>query len=55
MLGIKTSKNFISQNAVDNIMSVSKKPEKTTIDTRKGDKFPLDPSGLVPVYIKKRV
>ncbi|CAF0774141.1 unnamed protein product [Brachionus calyciflorus] len=54
LLGIKTNKNFISQNAVDTIMAVPKKPEKNLVDTRKGDKFPLDPSGLAPVYVKKK-
>lgn len=55
LLGIKTNKNFISQNAVDTIMAVPKNPEKALVDTRKGDKFPLDPSGLVPLYVKKKV
>ena len=55
LLGLKTSKNFISQNAVDTIMTVPKKPEKNMVDTRKGDKFSLDPSGLTPVYVKKKV
>ena len=55
LLGIKTNKNFISQNAVDTIMTVPKKPENNLVDTRHGDKFPLYPSGLAPVYIKKKV
>lgn len=54
LLGIKTNKNFISQNAVDTIMTVPKKPENNLVDTRNGDKFPLYPSGLAPVYIKKK-
>ncbi len=54
MLGVKTNKNFISQNAVDAIMAVPRKPEKNLVDTRKGDKFPLEPSGLAPIYIKKK-
>ena len=54
LLGVKTHKNFISQNAVDTIMAVPKKPERNMVDTRKGDKFPVDPSGLAPVYIKKK-
>lgn len=36
-------------------MAVPKKPEKSLVDTRKGDKFSLDPSGLAPVYVKKKV
>lgn len=55
LLGIKTNKNFISQNAVDTIMAVPKNPEKTMVDTRKGDRFPLETSGLVPLYVKKKV
>lgn len=55
LLGIKTNKNFISQNAVDTIMTVPKRPEKNLVDTRKGDKFSLDPSGLAPIYVKKKV
>lgn len=55
LLGVKTNKNFVSQNAVDAIMAVPKKPEKNLVDTRKGHKFSLDPSGLEPVYIKKKV
>ena len=54
LLGIKTNKNFISQNAVDTIMAVPRQPEKNVVDTRKGDKFSLDPSGLAPIFIKKK-
>lgn len=54
LLGLKTNKNFISQNAVDTIMTVPKKPEKNVVDSRKGDKFTLDPSGKTPVYVKKK-
>lgn len=54
IMGLKTEKNFITQNAVQNIMSVPKKPEKNYVDTRKGDKHLLDPSGLEPKYIKKK-
>lgn len=52
---MKTNKNFISQNAVDTIIAVPKKPERNIVDTRNGDKFPIDPSGLSPVYVKKKV
>jgi len=51
--GLKTTKNFINQNAVENIISVPKRPAKNVVDTRKGAKYPLDPSGLEPVYCKK--
>ncbi|PAA72437.1 hypothetical protein BOX15_Mlig006351g1 [Macrostomum lignano] len=54
VMGIKTKKNFIAQNAVENILSVAKKPEKNLVDSRKGDKFSLDPSGLEPVYRNRK-
>ena len=55
IMGLKTTKNFIKQNAVENIMSVPKKPEKNFVDTKIGDKQPLDPSGLEPVYVHRKV
>jgi len=54
IMGLKTTKNFITSNAVENIMSVPKKPEKKYVDTRKGDKNHLEPSGLEPKYIHKK-
>jgi len=54
LLGVKTSKNFVSQNAIDVIMAVPRKPERNLVDTRHGDKFSLDPSGLAPVYVRKK-
>merc|ERR1712243_124205 len=53
-MGLKTTKDFITTNAVENIMSVPKKPEKNFVDTRGGDKQPLEPSGLEPRYIHKK-
>ena len=55
ILGLKTTKDFIKLNAVDNIMSVAKKPAKNFVDTKKGDKQPLDTSGLEPKYVHKKV
>ena len=55
ILGLKTTKDFIRKNAVENIMSVPKKPAKAFADTRKGDTFPLTPSGLEPKYVHKKV
>ncbi|NP_001158494.1 enkurin, TRPC channel interacting protein [Saccoglossus kowalevskii] len=54
LMGIKSTKNFITTNAVENIMSVPKKPAPNFADTKKGDTHPLDISGLVPKYIKKK-
>jgi hypothetical protein len=54
IMGLKTTKNFITQNAVENIMSVPKKPQKNFVDTKSGDKQPLEPSGLEPKFLKKK-
>ena len=54
-MGLRTTKNFVTQNAVDNIMSVARRPDKTYVDTRRGDKHCLIPSGLEPVYTHKKV
>lgn len=54
LMGLHTNKNFIKTNAVENIMAVPKKPQPAYTDTKKGDKQPLENSGLVPKYIKKK-
>ncbi|XP_033762847.1 enkurin-like isoform X2 [Pecten maximus] len=54
LMGLKTNKNFITTNAVQNITSVPKAPQKIYCDTRNGDKNYLDPSGLEPKYIHKK-
>jgi len=36
-------------------MSVAKKPERNIVDNRYGNKFSIDPSGLIPKYILKKV
>ncbi|NXH36107.1 ENKUR protein, partial [Myiagra hebetior] len=51
---IRVKKNFINKNAVAVIRGVPKKPRPFCVDTRQGDKYPLEPSGLVPKYIKKK-
>jgi len=53
-MGIKSTKNFITTNAVENIMSVPKKPAANFVDTKKGDTQPLEISGLVPKYLKRK-
>ena len=55
VMGLRTTKNFITENAVHNILAVPKKPEKTYVDTRNGAKHSLIPSGLEPVFINKKV
>lgn len=54
-MGARTEKNFIQTNALDVVMTVPKKPERNMVDDRFGDKFPVDPSGLQPKYVLKRV
>jgi len=54
LMGLKTTKNFITTNAVQNITSVPKRPEKVYVDTKKGDKNCLETSGLEPVYVHKK-
>ncbi|NXE87415.1 ENKUR protein, partial [Menura novaehollandiae] len=50
----RIKKNFINKNAVAVITGVPKKPRPFCVDTRQGDKYLLEPSGLVPKYIKKK-
>lgn len=55
LLGLKTTKDFIKQNAVENIMSVPKAPTKNYVDTRNGARHALQPSGLEPVHLRRKV
>ncbi|XP_053266069.1 enkurin [Podarcis raffonei] len=54
LMGIQSSKNFISTNAANVIMGVPKKPLPACVDRRQGDKYILETSGLVPKYLKKK-
>lgn len=54
LMGLKTTKNFLTTNAVQNITSVPRRPEKIYVDTKKGDKNYLEPSGLEPKFIHKK-
>jgi len=54
-MGARTEKNFVQTNALDVVMTVPKKPERNIVDARHGDKYPIDPSGLTPKYIFKKV
>ena len=53
-MGLRSNKDHIKTNAVENIMSVPRKPEKKFADTRAGTTHPLDPSGLTPKYVNKK-
>uniref|UniRef100_A0A671KVG7 Enkurin-like n=1 Tax=Sinocyclocheilus anshuiensis TaxID=1608454 RepID=A0A671KVG7_9TELE len=54
LMGLHSNKNFIKTNAVENIMTVPKKPQPVYAYTKKGDKQLLEKSGLIPKYIKKK-
>ncbi|KAM6953221.1 enkurin [Aplochiton taeniatus] len=54
LMGIHTKKNFVKTNAIENIMSVPRKPQAIYTDTKSGDKHSLENSGLIPKYIKKK-
>ena len=50
LMGTHTKKDFIKTVTV-----VPRKPQPTSVDTRKGHRQPLENSGLVPKYIMKKV
>jgi len=54
LMGLKTNKNFISNNAVETITSVPKCPAKKFADTRHGDSQDLIPSGMDAVFVHKK-
>jgi len=54
LMGLKTTKNFITTNAVENITAVPKLPAKKFVDTKKGDVQNLIPSGYEPVFVHKK-
>lgn len=54
LMGLQSNKNHVTTNAVENIMSVPKKPEKKFADTRGGATLLLEPSGLTPKYVNKK-
>ena len=54
-MGARTEKNFVQTNALDVVMTVPKKPERNIVDDRFGDKYQVDPSGLQPKYVFKKV
>ncbi|KAL4630952.1 enkurin-like [Arapaima gigas] len=50
----RRKQDFIKSNAIDTMAATPKKPQPIYADTRNGDKKPLEPSGLVPKYVKKK-
>ena len=55
LMGLSTKKDFILENAVESINAIPKCPKRIYVDTRKGDKQFLDPSGLQPIFLNKKV
>ncbi|KAJ8396791.1 hypothetical protein AAFF_G00013900 [Aldrovandia affinis] len=53
-IGMHSSKDFIRNNAIENLLAAPRKPQPIYADTRHGDKQPLECSGLVPKYLKKK-
>jgi len=54
VMGLRTNKNYITENALHNIMAAPRNPEHYHVDTRHGAKFVLEPSGLQPQHIHKK-
>jgi len=54
VMGLRTTKDFINDNAVHNITAAPRKPDRAFVDTRHGDKIMLAPSGLEPKHIHKK-
>merc|ERR1739841_68815 len=52
--GVKSNKNFINSNAVENIMSVPKQPACNYVDSKDGTIHNLETSGRTPCYTKKK-
>ena len=50
----KSTKNFITTNAIANITAVSKKPVPRYVDAPTGATHNLEPSGLMPKYCTKK-
>ncbi|KAG7487446.1 hypothetical protein MATL_G00023490 [Megalops atlanticus] len=53
-VGMGSKRDFIKTNAIDTILAVPRKPQLIYADTRRGDKQPLETSGLLPKYVKKK-
>ncbi|XP_078390855.1 enkurin [Cetorhinus maximus] len=54
IMGLHTKKNFVKTNIVDVQMSVPKKPVPILVDTRRGNKMLLEPSGLLPTLLYRK-
>ncbi|KAG5850445.1 enkurin-like [Anguilla anguilla] len=53
-MGVHSAKDFIRDNTIKNLLSAPRQPQPIYADTKHGDKQPLECSGLVPKYLKKK-
>lgn len=53
-MGAKSTRDFISTNAVSTIMSVARKSKPVHVDKEVGTRHALENSGLIPKYCKKK-
>ncbi|XP_051872413.1 enkurin [Pristis pectinata] len=54
LMGLQTKKNFVEANIAEVKMSVPKKPVPIYVDTRRGNKNLLEPSGLLPTLLHRK-
>ncbi|CAL8313297.1 unnamed protein product [Merluccius merluccius] len=54
LMGLHSNKDFVKTNVAETTMAEPRKPRPVYADTKWGDRQPLEDSGLVPKYIKKK-
>jgi len=54
-LVVTREKNFVKQNILRAKRSYPAEPKQRSVDTRYGDTHDLKKSGLVPIYVYKKV
>lgn len=55
LMGLHTKKNFVEANIAEVKMSVPKKPVPIYVDTKRGNRNLLEPSGLLPTLLHRKV
>ncbi|XP_032871738.1 enkurin [Amblyraja radiata] len=54
LMGLHTKKNFVESNIAEVKMSVPKKPVPIYVDTKRGNRNLLEPSGLLPTLLHRK-
>ncbi|XP_078272271.1 enkurin isoform X2 [Rhinoraja longicauda] len=54
LMGLRSKKNFVETNIADVKVSVPRKPVPIYVDTRRGNKNLLEPSGLLPTLLHRK-